>query len=68
MLFKIKRNSIMVKMIIMYTIPFILLSLILSWNNHISTQNIQDNFITNMSHAFDQASGKSIIALIWPMI
>ncbi|RUT41490.1 HAMP domain-containing protein [Paenibacillus anaericanus] len=58
MLFKIKRNSIMVKMIIMYTIPFILLSLILSWNNHISTQNIQDNFITNMSHAFDQASGE----------
>lgn len=58
MFFKIKRNSIMVKMIIMYTIPFILLSLILIWNNHSTTQNIQDNFITNMSHAFDQASGE----------
>lgn len=56
MLFKVKRNSIMVKTIIMYTIPFIVLSLILIWNNHKSTQNIQDSFITNMSHAFDQAA------------
>lgn len=55
MLFKIKKNSIMVKMIIMYTIPFILLSLILIWNNQKSTQNIQESFIMNMSHAFDQA-------------
>ncbi|AZK45305.1 sensor histidine kinase [Paenibacillus lentus] len=56
MLFKIKKNSIMVKMIIVYTIPFILLSLILIWNSQKSTQNIQDSFISNMSHAFDQAS------------
>lgn len=56
MLFKIKKNSIMVKMITMYTIPFILLSLILIWNSQKSTQNIQDSFISNMSHAFDQAS------------
>ncbi|GAA0135140.1 hypothetical protein YSY43_19800 [Paenibacillus sp. YSY-4.3] len=56
MLFKIKKNSIMVKMVIVYTIPFILLSLILIWNSQKSTQNIQDSFISNMSHAFDQAS------------
>lgn len=50
-----KRNSIMVKMIAVYTIPFILLSVLLVWNSTHTTRNIQDSFITNMSHAFDQS-------------
>ncbi|OBR62185.1 hypothetical protein A7K91_00710 [Paenibacillus oryzae] len=50
-----KRNSIMVKMIVLYSIPFILLSVLLVWNSHRTTQNIRDSFITNMSHAFDQS-------------
>ncbi|MEK5467984.1 histidine kinase [Paenibacillus sp. FSL R7-0210] len=50
-----RRNSIMVKMIVFYTIPFILLSVLLVWNSTHTTRNIQDSFITNMSHAFDQS-------------
>lgn len=45
----------MVKMIVFYTIPFILLSVLLVWNSTHTTRNIQDSFITNMSHAFDQS-------------
>lgn len=50
-----RRSSIMVKMIALYTIPFILLSVLLVWNSHRTTNNIRDSFITNMSHAFDQS-------------
>lgn len=55
MLLKFKANSLMVKMIIVYTIPFMLLSFILIGNHSKSAQNIRENFIANMTNAYDQS-------------
>ncbi|MCR8659990.1 sensor histidine kinase [Paenibacillus endoradicis] len=49
-------NSIIVKMIVIYSIPFILFSLVLIRLNHNSTERIQNEFITQMEFTFNQAS------------
>lgn len=53
---RVKKHSLLTKMIVVYTIPFMILSLLLVWNNHNSIESIRVSFITNMSNAFDQAS------------
>jgi len=51
-------NSIIVKMIVIYSIPFILFSLVLIRLNHNTTERIQNEFITQMEFTFNQASGE----------
>lgn len=53
-------NSIIVKMIVIYSIPFILFSLVLIRLNHNSTERIQNEFITQMEFTFNQTSDELV--------